>query len=53
MSEALLCIYKRSEGFYLVVSAQTTAGVWQHCAESPALLDASAEAEEIGDVAFR
>ena len=34
VSEAALAIYRRSEGYYLVVSAQTTAGVWQHVAES-------------------
>lgn len=53
MSEASLSIYRRPEGYYLVVSAQTTAGIWQHCAEPPDLLGATAEAVDIGDLALR
>jgi hypothetical protein len=48
VSEAALSIYRRSEGYYLVVSAKTTTGLWQHVAEPPALLDGASQPADLG-----
>jgi hypothetical protein len=48
VSESLLTIYARSEGCYLVPSAKTTAGLWQHVAETPTFLRADAAPTQIG-----
>ena len=48
MSDSLLSIYRRSEGYFLVQSAKTTVGVWQDVDEPPEVLGASAEPAQLG-----
>ena len=52
MSDAYLSIYRRPEGYYLVVSAKTTAGVRVDVPENPRVLDSAAEAAELGGAAL-
>ena len=52
VSEAALTIYRRSEGYYLVVSAQTTTGLWRHVAEPPVLLREACEPADLGSEAL-
>src|SRR5690348_10120467 len=51
MSDAYLSIYRRPEGYYLVVSARTTRGLWVAVPESPGVLGSAAEAAELGGAA--
>lgn len=48
MSDAALSVYRRPDGYYLVVSAQTIAGLWQHVAEPPKLLGGASEPANLG-----
>lgn len=48
MSDSLLSIYRRSEGYFLVSSAKTTAGLWQSVDEPPAFLGASTDPAQLG-----
>jgi hypothetical protein len=48
VSESLLNIYARSEGYYLVSSAKTSDGLWQHIAEPPTFLEAHVSPAHIG-----
>ncbi|KGN32183.1 hypothetical protein N802_11025 [Knoellia sinensis KCTC 19936] len=48
MSDGSLSVYRRSDGYYLVASAQTTAGVWLDVAEPPGLLSRAADAAQLG-----
>lgn len=45
---ALVHIYLRSEGYYLVTSAMTTTGLWQHVPEPPTFLGADSAPAQIG-----
>ena len=51
MSDAYLSVYRRPEGYYLVVSAKTTMGLWVAVPESPEVLGSAAEAAELGGAA--
>lgn len=53
MSDSLLSIYRRAEDYFLVVSAKTTAGLWQDVGEPPAVLDTSASPARIGGEAVQ
>lgn len=49
MSEgASLTIYRRPDAYYLVVSAQTTTGLWQHVPEPPTVLSRDCPSTELG-----
>ena len=48
MTESLLSVHARSEGYYLVSSAKTTTGLWQQVAEPPTFLGADAPPTQIG-----
>jgi hypothetical protein len=52
VSEAALSVYRRPDGYYLVVSARTTAGLWQHVAEPPKLLGGASEPADLGSEAL-
>lgn len=51
MIESSLSIYARPEGYYLVSSAKTTAGLWQHVDEPPTFLGVDAPPRQIGRAA--
>ncbi|WP_182376967.1 hypothetical protein [Nocardioides sp. WS12] len=49
---ASLTIYRRSDAYYLVVSAQTTTGLWQHVPEPPTVLSRKSLAPDLGSLAL-
>jgi hypothetical protein len=53
VSQSSLSIYSRSEGYFLVTSAQTTAGLWQHVDEPPTFLGAPTPSAQIGREAVK
>lgn len=45
---ALVSVYRRPDGYYLVVSAQTTTGLWLDVAEPPGVLGLTTDPKELG-----
>lgn len=52
MSETSLNIYRRPDGYYLVMLAQTTVGLWVYVAGPPVVLSTTADAAHLGREAF-
>lgn len=52
MTESALTIYARAEGYYLVASAKTAAGLLQHVAEPPTFSGIDAPPSQIGRLAL-
>jgi hypothetical protein len=52
VADSLLTVYTRADGYYLVSSAQTPAGIWQQFGESPTVLESNSPPTDIGRAAL-